>query len=83
MTIIEYINAKNMLIQFNNGYVVKADYKEFKIGNIQNPYNKTVYNIGYLGEGIYSSKINYKQTEQYIAWKSMLQRCYSEKLHKR
>ena len=55
------------------------EYSKFKKGNIKCPYEKSVYGIGYLGEGEYKTKENGKPTRVYDTWKSMLQRCYDKK----
>jgi hypothetical protein len=39
-------------------------------------YNKTVYGIGYIGEGNYKITINKQRTNISNTWKNMLQRCY-------
>jgi hypothetical protein len=44
-----------------------------------NPYDKSVYGIGYLGVGKYKSKVNGKLTYTYNVWSNMLDRCYCEK----
>ena len=56
-----------------------AQYYNFKTGNIKCPYEKRVYNNGYIGEGKYPVSINNKNTFQYKTWNHMLERCYSEK----
>jgi hypothetical protein len=43
----------------------------------------TVYGIGYIGKGKYKSKENGKNTHQYMTWREMIRRCYSEKYHER
>ena len=58
-------------------------YETFKKGQIKCPYEKRVYGIGYLGEGEYKSKENGKMTKCYDTWHSMLERCYSDKLHEK
>ena len=42
--------------------------------NKRNPYDKTIFEIGYLGEGKYNRKIHF---EIYKVWRCMLQRCYA------
>lgn len=83
MTIIEYINYGDILVQFNddchNNYIVKSSYGEFKKGSIKSPYDKSVYKIGYIGEGKYKTGFNYNITAQYSTWHSMMQRCYDTK----
>jgi hypothetical protein len=39
-------------------------------------YNKTVYGIGYIGEGNYKITVNKQRTNISNTWKNMLQRCY-------
>ena len=78
MKIIEYEDSRHIIVEFQDEYKVKklAEYKSFKKGNIKNPYDKSVYGVGYLGEGKYKSKVNGKHTEAYKKWLKMLQRCY-------
>jgi len=66
------------MVQFENGYVVpKTRYEFFVKGNITSPYDKTVHNVGYFGEGEYKSSFNGKQTKQYAYWHQMMNRCYA------
>ena len=75
MRIIEYKNANDILIEFQDEYKIRksATYDEFKKRNIKNPYDKAVCGVGYVGEGIYNEK-NYPYI--YAKWFSMLKRCY-------
>lgn len=72
--IIEYKNARNILVQFDNGYVKRSAYKEFKNGSIKSPFCKSVCGIGYIGIGDYKVSINCKLTDCYNCWNSMLRR---------
>jgi hypothetical protein len=74
MKIIKYYNYENILVEFDNGYTTKATYQQFKNKNIKNPYYRTVYEIGYLGEGKYKPKENNKEIKQYTQWKGMIRR---------
>ena len=58
-------------------------YQHFKNGLIKCPYEKRTFGVGYLGEGEYKTKENGKHTRVYHTWENMLQRCYSEKFHKK
>lgn len=40
---------------------------------------RTLCGVGYIGNGKYKSKIKGVKTPQYIAWHSMINRCYNEK----
>ena len=55
-----------------------TQYDKFKKGSIKCPYEKSVYNIGYYGEGNYKCRENNKDTKCYKTWHDMLERCYSE-----
>ena len=79
MKIIDYINVSNLSVQFENGYTVKTTYQHFKEGDVTSVYDKTVYGVGYLGEGEYKGSIDKKYTPQYNRWKNMLIRCYTKK----
>lgn len=78
MTIIKYNSAKDIVVEFENGYKAKSAYKEFKNGSVSNPYDKTVYGIGYLGTGKYVSSVNKNRTKDYEYWIYMMKRCYDE-----
>ena len=78
--IISYTNKNNVDILFNDGTILKnKTYRNVKIGSIKNPFHNSIYGICYLGVGIYKSKVGNKNTVEYRYWKSMCDRCYSEK----
>lgn len=82
--IIEYRSCMDIDVKFDDGTIItNARYDHFKDGSIWNPYSKRVYGIGYFGIGEYICKINGKHTKCYKTWNGMLQRCYSESLHKK
>ena len=78
MKIVEYNNAIDIIVEFQDEYRTKVhtSYQGFKKGEVKNPYDKTVYNVGYLGGEKYKTKINNKKTKAYEVWMKMLQRCY-------
>ena len=75
MKIIENNNYNDIWIEFQDEYKVKmhTTYDRFLRGNISSPYDKTIYGIGYIGEGEYSRT---KNNEVYKKWFGMLARCY-------
>jgi hypothetical protein len=84
-TVVEYNNALDILIRFEDeyGFIKKTSYSYFKNGDIRNPYDKTVYNIGFLGDGKY---LPYNRNKKKISiiyeyWIKMIQRCYDNKYH--
>lgn len=80
MKIIEYNDANNMFVEFQDEYKAKVhtNYKHFKNGNVRNPYYKSVFNIGVVGEK-YKTKINKKHIKEYTAWSGLLERCFDMK----
>ena len=80
MKIIDYKTSKDIVVEFQDEhkYVTKSYYKCFVSGNIKNLYDKTLYGVGYIGEG-QKLKYNNKFTKEAMTWHSMLERCYSDK----
>ena len=78
--IIEYFNCFNCTILLDNKIVIKNTiYNHIKKGHINNPYHPALYDIGFIGEGDYTSVVNKVRTKEYKLWASMLKRSYSEK----
>ena len=77
----KYENCNNIDVYFPdyNWTAFNARYKDFKKGSIRCPYEPRIYNVAYLGEGIYKAYENNKATKCYSVWKSMLERCYNSK----
>lgn len=78
MKIVRIKNADNIYIEFQDEhhYVRRTSYTNFKQGSISNPYFPTVCGTGYLGVGRFATNNN---CVEYVTWKDMLERCYSEK----
>lgn len=81
MEIIEYRSFKDIDIYFEEyNYVAKnKQYGHFKEGAIACPYDTTVYNVGFVGEGKYNLSENGKNTKCYKTWLQMIRRCYDSK----
>lgn len=79
MTIIEYIDSQNILIEFDDNYKYRkiCSYKEFKNGSPSSPYDKKIFGIGYLGE---DKKIGINNNFEYGRWHHILERCYGENI---
>ena len=75
MKIIEYNGNSKTIVEFQDEYKhrKKCSYGQFLKGLVKNPYDKTVFGIGYLGEGKYNKK---DYCEIYRIWTQILQRCY-------
>jgi len=78
MTIIKYNNTHNIIVEFKrNNNRVTTNYNSFLKGGVKNPYDKTVFGIGYLGEGKYVKSVNRVHTKIYSVWLDMIKRVYS------
>lgn len=76
--IIEYNHANDIVIEFQDEhkYRVGTSYGNWTKGNFHNPYTKTIFNIGYIGNTC--SKVDGIKKGSYKVWYSMMQRCYKE-----
>ena len=85
MIIVKYRTSNDIDVYFPEyDWIAKGvQYGHFKRGKIKCLYDKIIYKIGYLGEGKYKVWENGKTTKIYSTWYSMLNRCYSDKYHKR
>jgi hypothetical protein len=80
MKIVEYNNYKNIWVEFlDYGNLVNTQYDKFINGKVRNVYDRSVFGVGYIGEGKYKVSENGIETKVYPIWKSMIKRCYSEK----
>lgn len=72
--IVEYKSNKEIIVEFQDEYKYrhKTSYLNFKNCKMDNPYDKTVYGIGFMGVGAYNSK-DHKLAHK--KWKSMMCRC--------
>lgn len=78
MKIIEHNNFKNVLIEFQDEYKYRkyVEMGNFQKGDVSNPYDKTILNVGYIGNGKYSKE---KDKECYTCWHNILIRCFDLK----
>lgn len=81
MKIVEFKNCANIVVEFQDEYKYRtpSTYQNFKRGVMKNPYDRTVYGVGYLGTGEYYCWEGNKPTVYYTVWENMLCRCYHEK----
>lgn len=83
MRIIEQRNHGDIDVQFldSHKYIKRnITYNGFRLGEVKNPYDITVFGVGYLGEGKYKTRKNQnKMTQEYVSWTGILSRCYYNK----
>lgn len=78
MKIIDYINSKDVVVEFQDEHHYKkhTDYAGFKNGKTDNPYDKTMFGVGYRGVGKFGADKNNKKI--YSVWECMMARCYAD-----
>jgi hypothetical protein len=70
--------GKRCIIQFDvTGYTATVNIDNAKAGKVKDPYFRSVYGVGYLGEFNKKTHPYWKQASQ--LWRNMLKRCYSKK----
>jgi hypothetical protein len=78
MKVVEYNKATDIWVKFLESGVFKhTTWKTFIKGHVKSPYDKSVYGIGYLGEGKYTPFKNGKRTRKYRIWQALFERCYT------
>jgi len=78
MVIVEQNERYNVIIEFQDEYKIQKRvlYKNFLSGKVKNPYDKSIYGEGFLGEGA-STKRGNKTVKEYRIWFDIIRRCYS------
>ena len=78
--IIDYINANNVWIEFQDKYKNKKKvyYSQCKLGTIKNEYHPSVQGVGFIGVGKYKTKEHGKMTKCYMTWINVLTRTHDE-----
>ena len=70
--------ARNVEIQFlKTGYKTTVYLGSIRNGYVKDRYAPSVYDIGIIGDK-YPSRVNGRNTKEYMLWMGMLQRCYSD-----
>lgn len=80
--IIDIKNSGDVTIEFqdNNKVQKRTAIQNIRKRSISNPYDRTNFGVGYLGEGPYKTgKTGGWAYPSYTAWRGMLERCYSDK----
>lgn len=79
--ITEYFGAFNSTVKFDDGTIIKnVHYSRIANQTLSNPNHKTIFGVGYLGQGKYNTGSKNGKTH-YITWSGMIERCYDEKKH--
>lgn len=80
MKIVEYNNASDIIVEFQDEYKtrVHTKYGAFKNGAVRNPYHISECNVGIIGNK-YPIRVNGKIIKEYKTWHNMLERCFKKK----
>lgn len=80
ITVIYYENTHKIYVKHNDehAHCMWTRKNAIKKGMVKNPYHRSVYGIGYIGVGKYSTMKGENRSDEYAAWIAMLVRCYSE-----
>ena len=79
LKILEYKSAVDVTVEFlTTGTIITVRFSNVKNGSVRDPMYPSVYNVGYIGIGKYTSRTNGgPQCKCYKVWKEMLNRCYN------
>ena len=68
-------------VKFDDGTSLFSKSSAISSGRVKNPMCPSVLGIGYIGVGNNLTSINSVETREYNIWFSMINRCYSNKVH--
>ena len=76
--VLKYNDAKDVEIRFlNTGFEAVVELGSIRKGEVKDRYLPSVHGVGIVGTK-YPIRVNGVITKEYILWKTMLQRCYSD-----
>lgn len=77
--VLNYINSLKVLVMFKNtGTCVLATASRVRKGIVKDPNHRSMYGVGYIGEGNYNSRTMVNNVMIYTVWTNMIRRCYSK-----
>ena len=82
MKIIAYRNSTDIDVEFlDTHHYVKTNttLSNFNTGAVKNPYDISIYGVGYIGSGNYKVGTYKHYVPEYTCWKGIIERCYCEK----
>ena len=79
MKIIAERNKSDIDVEFLDEYHYIKEHcaiQNWNNGQIKNPYDRTVFGIGYVGVGKHKTKIGSKHPPEYCSWQDIIERCH-------
>lgn len=68
---------RRCLLEFVDGTKITLPTPKIRIGSWKNPNKPIIYNVGYIGQGEYTSSHKGVSSRAYRKWEAMLYRCYN------
>lgn len=83
--VIEYINSRKVVIEHLDRYAHRATVQAYNLrrGQVKNPFNPSVYGVGFIGCGSHSPSVSCVDQPAYVSWHGIMQRCYRPTEHDR
>ncbi len=79
LEVVEYFSSLKVRVRFlDTGFETTTGAGDIRKGKVKDKLIPSVFGVGFLGEGKYTSSETGKKTPAYQTWKNMIQRCYSE-----
>ncbi len=71
MKIVEYDGYNDVIVEFQDEYhySLHTTYTNFKRHQALNPYDRSVFGVGYLGEDNYSTGTSKKRSQEHRVWR--------------
>lgn len=78
--VVEYVNFKKVKVRFMDevGFEKYVTEHALRNGFVKNPYYKSVFGVGFLGDGKFKSTNKGVKNKYYVIWYCMMERCYSK-----
>lgn len=82
--ILSEVKKRKVKIKFlDTGSVIYANYDNVVKGKVKDKCRPSIYGVGYIGDGSYKATSKGRISKPYQVWRGMMERSYSEKLHRR
>src|SRR5690554_4751329 len=75
-TVVEYIDANNVVVLFDTGHTKRVSAGNLRKGEFKNLMHPEVCGVGCFGEGPHKGSIGGRDTFEYSKWLHMIRRCY-------
>ena len=83
VTITSNENNRNCVIVFEDGHIQQHSYDAIVRGNVRNILHRSVFGVGYIGEGSHQPRDGKQMSKKHTSWTNMLRRCYDEEALKK